>query len=80
MDWLRSDTSTKNKKIPSEIPIPDIMKTHCLVKVKGFEGFHTGYYSKDCRRWYIQGFNGNYEVVEWWPLPVEGSGNTSTPA
>ena len=80
MDWLRSDTSTKNKKIPSEIPIPDIMKTHYLVKVKGFEGFHTGYYSKDCRRWYIQGFNGNYEVVEWWPLPVEGSGNTSTPA
>lgn len=55
----------------------DMEQKECkLVKVVGVEGFHMGYFNEVLKEWVITGFNGGWEVSEWWDLPTEGTGNT----
>ena len=46
-----------------------------IVKVKGFAGLHFGRYIHGADSWQINHIHGTVEVLEWWDLPKEGTGN-----
>ena len=45
-----------------------------LVSLERVEGFQIGCYHHELGKWQVVGFNGDWEVVEWWPLPEYGTG------
>lgn len=47
-----------------------------LVGIEGCSGMHVGRYIHGCESWQVNGFNGDWKVVEWWPLPEKGTGVT----
>lgn len=50
-----------------------------LVKIKGMQGVHTAQYDYINLRWWINGFNGKWEVDEYWQFPEAGTGQKGAP-
>lgn len=46
-----------------------------IVRVEGREGLYLGRYSYMAQSWRVSGFSGWRTVVEWWPMPLVGTGN-----
>lgn len=47
---------------------------YVLVRVKGLEDFRIGIYLHGIQKWYVRHEDSELEVIEWWPLPKEGTG------
>ena len=47
-----------------------------LVRVKGFKHLSIGRYIHAAGEWQVDGYHGDWEVLEWWDLPKIGTGKT----
>lgn len=49
-----------------------------LVRAKGWNGICIGRYLHGIEQWQLSHINGAATVYEWWPMPIEGTGNKVT--
>lgn len=82
-------TSTQiNSELPAEKENPHITEVearpseYLIVRVKERDGerMAIGRYLHGIESWRVDGFSGDAPVIEWWPMPVPGSGNSVTSA
>ena len=47
-----------------------------IAKIKGSTHCTIGKYTHSINEWQIDGYHGQWDVDEWWPLPEFGTGNS----
>lgn len=78
----QTDAPADKTVLPPRLTDPDMWdkasgkSVDVLISVEGWRGIHTGCYAHELNVWYGHGsINGECRVIEWWPMPVAGTGN-----
>lgn len=50
------------------------MSVDVLVRLEGFRDKAIGRYIHGAEEWQINGCTGYFKVLEWWPMPEDGTG------